>query len=169
MELHLQSHHWERRSPDWAAAVVAGFAAGALLMVIEMIWSTFVQGVSPWSLPRMIAAMALGPDTIQSSAFSVPVLAVALVIHYLLGIAFGLVLAVIIAPFRLDSSLALTLAFGAVFGAALYVVDFYGMVQAFAWFKEARGVGMLALHVVFGMAAAALYLKLERPRAAPAP
>ncbi len=162
MELHLQSHHWERRAPDWAAAAVAGFAAGALLMVIEMVWSALVQGVSPWSLPRMIAAIAMGRDTLQSSGFSVQVLAVALAIHYVLGIAFGLLLAVIIAPFRLDSSVGMALGIGALFGVALYLVDFYGMVQAFTWFKEVRGAGMLTLHVIFGMAAAALYWKLER-------
>lgn len=162
MELHLESHHWARRAPDWAAAAVAGFAAGALLMVIEMVWSALVQGVSPWSLPRMIAAIAMGPDTIASSEFSVKVLAVALTIHYVLGIAFGLLLALIIAPFHLDSSVGMALAVGAAFGLALYLIDFYGMVQAFAWFKEVRGAGMLALHLIFGMATAALYRKLER-------
>ena len=162
MELHLQRHHWERRSPDWAAAAVAGFAAGALLRVIEMVWSALVQGVSPWSLPRMIAAIALGPDTLQTDEFSVPVLAVALVIHYVLGIVFGMLLALIIAPFRLDSSVAMALLVGAVFGIALYLVDFYGMVRIFTWFKEVRGAGMLVLHIIFGAATAALYWKLER-------
>ena len=162
MELHLQSHHWERRSPDWAAAAVAGFAAGALLMVIEMIWSALIQGVSPWSLPRMIAAMAMGRDTIQSTEFSVQVLAVALMIHYALGILFGLLLAAIIAPFHLDSSVGMTLLAGALFGAVIYVVDFYAMVRVFSWFAEARGAGMLILHLIFGMAAGALYWKLER-------
>ena len=168
MELHLERHHWEPRSPDWAAAAVAGFAAGALLMITEMIWSTFAQGASPWTLPRMIAAIAMGPSALHSDDFSVQVLAVALSIHYVLGVAFGMLLAAIIAPFHLDTSLGLALLAGAVFGVAAYGVNFYGMVHAFTWFKELRGAGMLVLHVIFGTAAAALYCSLECGVAEPA-
>lgn len=35
MELHMQSHHWERRMPDWLAASVAGLVGGALVIVLE--------------------------------------------------------------------------------------------------------------------------------------
>ncbi|HEX4510125.1 MAG TPA: hypothetical protein VH328_08605 [Burkholderiaceae bacterium] len=168
MELHLHStshpsHHWQRRAPDWIAAAVAGFAAGALVMVVEMLWSAFVQGASPWTLPRMVAAIGLGPASLGSdSGFNAPVLGTALAIHYALGIVFALVLAVIIAPFRLDSSVGLALLVGAVFGVALYLFDFYGMARAFTWFEQVRGGGMLMLHVIYGLAAAALYCKLER-------
>lgn len=162
MELHLQSHHWERRLPDWPAAAVAGFAAGALLMIIEMIWSVVAQGGSPWALPRMIAAIGLGPETARIEGFSVEVLGVSLAIHYALGIAFGLLLAVIIAPFHLDSSAGLVLLVGALFGAAIYGLGFYAMTRAFPWFAEVRGMAMLTMHVIFGMAAAVLYRQFER-------
>jgi|KBSSwiStaDraftv2_1062776.scaffolds.fasta_scaffold32410_3 hypothetical protein len=174
MDLHLvlQSHHWERRAPDWLAAAVAGFAAGALVMVIEMLWAVAVQGTSPWLLPRMIAAIAMGPGALQGSEFSVQVIGVALAIHYALGTAMGMLLAAIVAPFRLDSSLGLVLAMGALFGLVVYLIDFYVMVQAFSWFKDVRGLGMLMLHVIFGIAAAAMYRRfgtaVREPRAAAA-
>ena len=40
MELHMQSHHYVRRQPDWTAAAVSGLAAGALLLVLELFWSS---------------------------------------------------------------------------------------------------------------------------------
>jgi hypothetical protein len=164
MELHLQSHHWERRAPDWLAAAVAGFAAGALLMVFELVWSVLVQGAgaATWAVPRMIAAIALGPDSLQSTESGYRVLVTALVIHYVLGIVFGMALAVVVAPFHLDSSMALVLLVGGLFGVALYLFNFYGMVRYFAWFADLRGSAMLLQHVVFGMAAAGLYRWLER-------
>jgi hypothetical protein len=38
----MHSHHYMRRLPDWTAAAVSGLAAGALLIVVEMFWSTMV-------------------------------------------------------------------------------------------------------------------------------
>ena len=59
MELHMQSHHYVRRQPDWKAAAVSGLAAGALLLVLELFWSSMVSGVNPWVATRMIAAIVM--------------------------------------------------------------------------------------------------------------
>lgn len=163
MELHMHSHHWERRLPDWPAAAVSGFAAGAVVMVLELLWSTLIMDASPWTTSRMIAAIVLGPDTMQATGFSVGVVALALATHYVLGIVFGLVLASIIAPFHFDSSIGMVLLTGAVFGLAIYLFNFFGMVRFFSWFAEMRGLATLVTHLIFGMSAAILYWKLERP------
>jgi len=161
MELRLHSHRWDARAPDWTAAVVSGFVAGALLMVMELLWNTNLMGSTPWTMPHMIAAMVEGSNALQSNGFSFAVVALALAIHYLLGIVFGVVLAAIIAPFHLDSSLGLVLLTGAIFGAALYLFNFYGMVRFFPWFEDIRGGITLLAHLIFGMAAAWLYQYLE--------
>lgn len=167
MELHMHSHRLEVRAPDWTAAAVSGFVAGAALMVLEMLWSTNMMGATPWTMSHMIAAMVLGPDALQSRAFDVGIVAMALVIHYLLGMLFGIMLAAIIAPFHFDSSIGMTLLIGAVFGLALYMFNFYGMTRFFAWFVELRRMPTLLAHLIFGMVAAGMYLKLKRPIAAP--
>ncbi|WP_454727185.1 MULTISPECIES: hypothetical protein [Cupriavidus] len=161
MELHMQSHHYVRRLPDWMAAAVSGLAAGALLMVVELFWSTMVAGVNPWGTTRMIAAIVMGPDVLQTSLFSVSTVAAALVIHFVLGAVLGMILAVIIAPFHFDSSVGMVLLTGAVFGLAVYLVDFYGMTRFFSWFADARGWHTLMGHLIFGMTAAIAYWKLE--------
>ncbi|QOT79620.1 hypothetical protein [Cupriavidus basilensis] len=161
MELHMQSHHYVRRMPDWTAAAVSGLAAGALLMVIELFWSTMVAGINPWGTTRMIAAILMGQDVLQTSLFSVSTVAAALMIHFVLGAVLGMILAAIIAPFHLDSSTGLALLTGAVFGIAVYLFNFYGMTRFFTWFADARGWHTLVGHMIFGMTAAIAYWKLE--------
>ncbi|MCM5678062.1 hypothetical protein M8A51_00775 [Schlegelella sp. S2-27] len=164
MELHAHSHshHWVRRTPDWRAAAVAGFAAGAILMVLELFWSAWGTGGSPWEISHMIAAIVAGPGSLGSPGFDLGVVALALVTHYVLGIAFGLVLAAVMAPFRLDSSAGMALTIGGAFGVLLYLVNFFVLAAWFPWFAEIRGAATLIAHLIFGMSAAFLYWKLER-------
>jgi len=169
VELHLHSHRWERRAPDWPAAAVAGLCAGAIVMVLELLWSAMVTGTSPWATSQMIAALVMGPKALQETGFSASVVAVALATHYLLGVAFAVVLAVIVAPFQFDSSPPAALLAGAAFGVLLYGFNFYAMVRFFPWFAEMRGAATVAAHLVFGMAAALIYWKLERASALRAP
>lgn len=164
MELHLHSHRWVARQPDWAAAAVAGFGAGGILMVLELLWEAVITGRDPWLTTRMIAALAMGWEVLQSTGYSLSVLVAALAVHYILGIAFAIVLAAIIAPFHLDSSPGMVLLTGAVFGAVLYLFNFYLMASAFTWFAELRGWPTLAGHVLFGMAAAYIYSVMESRR-----
>jgi len=161
MEMHMHSHHYVRRLPDWSAAAVSGVAAGALLIVIELFWSSMVAGVHPWGTTRMIAAIVLGRDVLQTSMFSVSTVAVALVIHFVIGAILGCVLCAIIAPFQLDSSIGMSMLAGAVFGVVVYLFNFHVMTAAFPWFVDARGWHTLVGHMLFGICIALCYWKLE--------
>jgi hypothetical protein len=113
MELHIQSHHWERRSPDWVAAAVAGLAGGALVIALEFVWSTLVLGSSPWQPTHKIAAMVMGRSALgQMTQFNLEIVAMALLLHYVLGAIMGMMLAAIMAPFRFDSSVGMEAAIG---------------------------------------------------------
>lgn len=162
MEL-MHVHRWERRLPDWKAAMVAGFVAGAVLMVVELLWSTLITGGNPWQTSAMVAAILMGPDVLQTVDFSLPIVTVALITHYVLGIVFGVILAGILVPYRFDASPGIALLTGAVFGVVLYLFNFYGMSMAFDWFEDMRGWATLIAHVLFGMVAAIGYWKLEQP------
>ncbi|MGH8809445.1 MAG: hypothetical protein ACREX0_16345 [Noviherbaspirillum sp.] len=160
MEL-MHSHRWEARVPDWIAAAVSGFVAGAVLMVLELIWSA-IGDVSPWTTTNMIAAITMGSDVMQSNEFDFSVIMAALLTHYVLGTVYGMILAAIIAPFHFDSSPGLAMLIGAVFGLALYLLNFYGMVRFFPWFAEMRNWVTVWAHVIFGMTAAFMYWQLEK-------
>ena len=162
MELHLQSHRWEARLPDWAAAAVAGFGAGGVLMLLEICFVLATGSSDPWMTTRRVAALVMGTDVLEMSGYTAGVVAAALLVHYLLGTAFGIVLAALIAPFKLDSSTAMVLSAGALFGVLLYAFNFLVLASTFPWFAPLRGWPTLAAHVVFGMTAAFTYLKLER-------
>ena len=165
MELHLPSHTWEYRVPDWSAAAVSGFAAGAVLMVLELLWSLLI-GSSPWQVSHSVAAIVLGPQVLSTAEYGFGVVAAALALHYALGIVFGLIIGGLMAGFRLDSSVGVALLSGALFGVLLYLFDFYVMVHAFPWFAAMRGWPTLVAHLVFGIVAAVLYRQLEWSAAA---
>ena len=131
-------------------------------MVLELLWSALVVGTSPWVTSHMIAALVMGPNALQGAGFSVGIVAVALATHYLLGVVFALLLTILMAPFHLDSSSAMALLAGAAFGLLLYAFNFYGLVRFFPWFSEVRGTVTLVAHLIFGMAAALIYWKLEQ-------
>jgi hypothetical protein len=163
MELHMHSHRWVARQPDWAAAAVAGVGAGGILMVLEVAWAAIAGVRDPWQVTHMVAAMVLGWEALQSTGYVLGILVAALAVHYILGIVFGIMLAAIIAPFQLDSSTGMVLLAGALFGLVLYVLNFYGMAGAFSWFAEMRGWPTAVGHALFGMSAAYIYRKMEKP------
>ena len=170
MDYSLHLNRWQYRRPDWLAAVVAGLVGGAVLMVLELLWSAATNETGPWRASQLVAAIVLGPGVLETSAatFHAGVVGTALVTHYALGIAFGLVFGVVATGFGIDRQMPATLLFGALFGALLYVFDFYGMVRFFPWFIELRDWAMGIEHLVFGMVAALLYTKLERGKRVPA-
>jgi hypothetical protein len=152
----------QRRPLDWAAAAVAGFGAGAILMVLDLFWAIAVTDQGPWAAPRMIAAIVMGPQVLEATGFDLGIVVVALVLHYAFGIVGGLVIAAVSAPLGLDSRLDLAVLTGAVFGLVLYVINFHIMVAFFPWFAAIRGWAALAINLIFGISAAVLYWKLER-------
>lgn len=152
----------ERRPIDWAAAAVAGFGAGAILMVLDLFWSLAMTGHGPWASSRMIAAILMGPQVMESSDFAVGPLFIALLLHYVFGIVGGLVIAAVSAPLGLDSRLGIAVLTGAVFGLVLYVFNFHVMTAFFPWFAQLRGFSTLLINLIFGVATTVLYWKLER-------
>jgi len=151
------------RGADWAAAAVAGFVGGAVLMLIELLWSFSTTGAASWATSHMVAGIAMGPDVARGEGFEVVVVAVALFIHYLLGVAFGLVLAAIISPFQLEAGAGMAVVLGALAGFVLYLFNFHVMTTVFPWFAAMRGGANMLAHVIFGMATACAYLYLKRP------
>jgi hypothetical protein len=160
----MDRRQWKWRATDWTAAAVAGFAAGAVLMVLDLVWSSIFATDGPWRTSHMIAPIFVGADSLKTSdfSFSVGVVALALVTHYVLGILAGLVMAAIMAQLKLDAMPGRALVAGAVFGAALYFINFGIAVRLFPWLADLRGGDALAANVVFGIVAALLYWRLKR-------
>lgn len=161
--MELRSNRVIQNQPDWLAGAIAGFVAGAVLMVLEMIWSATDLGGNPWITTHKIAAIGMGEQALRSMGqFDVAIVSVALVIHYLLGIFTGLVVAAVVGALRVEDNLGMVLLAGLILGVVIYVVNFYVMTAYFSWFKDLRGSATMIAHMVFGVAAAAMYWNLAR-------
>lgn len=155
-----KSHGARAHAVDWSAAVWAGVVSGAVFMMLEMAMVPMFMGGSPWGPPRMIAAMVMGDGVLPPPAtFDLTILMVAMVVHFVLSVAFALVLALLVARLIAGPALAV----GAAFGLALYLVNFYGMTAIFPWFAMARNWVSIFAHVVFGLIAAWWYRARAHP------
>jgi hypothetical protein len=164
MDTLLGSGTWKWRATDWPAAAVAGFAAGAVLMVLDLLWSAAFNIDGPWRTSHMIAPILTGVDNVapSGSEFSVGVVAISLVIHYFLGTLFGLAMAAVLVQLGLDATPGRAMVAGAVLGGVLYLINFQLLVEFFPWLTELRGIETLAAHAVFGIVAALLYIRFKR-------
>jgi len=167
MDTLLGSRAWKWRAVDWTAAAVSGFAAGAVLMVLDLLWSAFFNPDGPWRTSHMIAPIFTGGPRTTAYGFSLAVVAISLATHYALGIIFGLVMAALLVQLKLDSTPGRALAAGAVLGVLLYLVNFEVLVGFFPWLVALRGADTLAAHATFGMVAALFYRRLKRTATEP--
>ena len=152
--IHSETHWW--------AGAFAGIIAGLAFIMLEMALVMFVQGDSPWGPPRMMAAMVMGQGVLPPpDTFSMGIMMVAMLVHMMLSIVYGLIGAWLV--HRFDWGWALVI--GALFGIAIYIINFYMVAPAmFPWFVMARN-GMSAFsHMMFGAVLGLVYIWLRRPR-----
>ena len=145
---------------DWSAAVWAGVVAGLVFMMLEMAMVVIFMGQSPWTPPRMIAAMLMGNEVLPPPAdFDFGIVMTAMVIHFPLSIMYGLIAGWIV--HRLGGASALLI--GGVFGLAIYFINFYLVAPAFfPWFTEAQNWVSLVAHLIYGLVLGATYAGLRK-------
>lgn len=151
---------------DWRDGAWAGLIAGAAFMMLEMALVWLLQGQSPWRPPHMIAAMALGSDVLPAQGtrapFDMGIMFTAMVIHFPLSLAYGLLGAWLFRRFTWTGGIV----GGAVFGIAIYFINFYLTTSvAFPWFAMARGWVSAFSHLMFGAILGIAYeaLRASRP------
>ena len=153
------------RATDWSAAVWAGVIAGAVFMMLEMAMVWLFMGESPWAPPHMIAAMALGKDVLPPpdtyAPFSAKIMMTAMIIHFVLAIVYGLIVGWLVHRFDWAGGLAI----GALFGIAIYIVNFYLIAPGlFPWFQMAQNWISAFAHTMFGLIAGGAYIGLRKPK-----
>src|SRR5215831_11105631 len=142
------------RQIHWGAAIWASVIAGLVFAVLEIAMVPMIQGKSPWAPLHMIGAIALGPGAMASpDTFDLGIVATAVVVHMVLAIIYGIILAYIVT--RATTGMAVLI--GAVYGLALYFINFYGFSKWFPWFAEARDSISIFTHIVQSGLMAYLY------------
>ncbi|HEX8873560.1 MAG TPA: sodium:proline symporter [Nitrosospira sp.] len=150
-------------SLNWGAAIAAGVVAGIIATVAQIaLWWVFLENALPWYLyrdARLTAAMLMGREVLPPpSTFDWKVMAIATLIHFVLSITYGLILARLISRLGVKVSLAA----GVFYGLGIYVVNMYGITLIFPWFSAVRDWITVVTHVVFGLSLAGIYKALSR-------
>jgi hypothetical protein len=147
----------QRKVVDLNAVLWAGLIAGFVFLLVNMFISVIVLD-TPWVFVRMSAAILLGEQVLPPPAsFDLMILAAALVVHLALSLVFTALLALIV--HRWDLPVAVIA--GALFGLALYAINFYSFSYFFPWFYPLRSWIIVISHIVFGATAGGLYEAIE--------
>jgi hypothetical protein len=154
--------HHAHRHIDWQAGAWAGVIAGVAYILLEMTIVRLFDGQVPWEPRRMIAAIAVGEEVLPAPVpFSIAMLTLTALIHFMLSVIYGLIGAAILNRLHYRGA---TIA-GAAFGFAIYTVNFYVIAPViFPWFVGARGWISLFDHVAFGAVIGAAYIWLKNRR-----
>ena len=145
---------------SWKDSVYAGLIGGVIMMMLEMIMVPLFNMGTAWGPPRMMAGIILGADAAPPPAtFDFWILMAGLMVHLTMSIIFALILDAIIN----NMSFIWALVVGAVFGYALYLVNFYVIADWwFPWFTKATSWVTGFTHITFGISAAWAYKALTR-------
>lgn len=165
--MHILRLSAAEHAPNLKVAAFSGIIAGFFFALLMMILVPLVTGGNAWTPVRMVAAIVVGERALESStpAFDTSLAIVALFVHFALAILYAVILSHLI--YRLETIAALVA--GALFGLALYVINFYAFTGLFAWFAAGRNWVSVVAHVAFGLGLAIAYnemAKRERPRPA---
>jgi uncharacterized membrane protein YagU involved in acid resistance len=132
----------------------SGLVAGIIFAMAEMMMNLFIG--KPFFGPlKLIGSMVLGVQALQPSYPFATALIVGLVVHMMMSMIFGLVFIYLLAAFRqVRANIGLKLAYGLVYGAALWVINF--LILAPLFFPQFTSVdqfwnGFFAHTFFFGM------------------
>ncbi len=144
---------------DWRAAVIAGLLAGVLTMLLWMLLWAVATGGSLWTPFHHTAAILLGESALTpSQTLNFQTVITGTVVHLFLSVFYAVVLAFIIHRW----GLAVGIIGGALFGLAIYIINYYTFTTLYPWFFPLRSWIALVGHIFFGAAAGGIYEALER-------
>lgn len=134
----------------FASGALGGVIAGSIFGLAQVI-AAILQGHSAWAPLQAIAALLLGPATLQAPNLSPAVVVTAIGVHYGLSVVFGIALAVVsMSTVAVGTSLGGAVVAGMVWGFAIWLVNFFLIAPvAFEWFTNENRAVQLVLHVLF--------------------
>jgi hypothetical protein len=162
MQKHVEAAHAGERRPivDWRAAIIAGILAGFVFLLVNMWLSSKYLG-NAWVPLQLPAAMVLGPKVLPpATGMETQAFGVGLPVHLILSVAFACLVAFCLHRW----GILVGVIGGALFGLALYAINYYGLSGVFPWFGSMRSSLMAISHLVFGAVAGGVYELLERER-----
>lgn len=141
---------------------VAGFLAGAVMVLLSPILS-WLNGISLWEPPRLIAATVLGPAALTGTGFAIQPVLIGLIVHMItsvvLGIIFGIVLNRVL---HLTTDFGLPIYVGLSYGLIVFFVAYFILLPFLnPMLRENYIPSLVAQNVVFGMCLGIFYTLLR--------
>lgn len=144
----------------WRLAVVAGICAGIAFLLVNIFFFTPGAHLGAWTIVRYLASIVLGERTLDPRApVDAGTIVVGLVVTFALAILYAVILTFIIHRW----GLLVGIIGGALFGAALYLINLYTFTLFFPWFFALNSAAFLVSFVVFGAVAGGVYELLDGP------
>ncbi len=121
--------HWLRYG------IAGGIVAGIVFAMFEMMMALVLNGSAAFFMPlRMIGGIALGQSALMPGTSLLSAGGTGLVIHMVLSMMFGVILAAVIASVpQLARSWGTIVASASVAGFLLWIVNFYLLANLFGW------------------------------------
>lgn len=152
----------DRVTLDLSAAIWGGLVGAVAFVVAKfLLLQQGIDGV--WAIFRPIATLVLRERIVDPAWESSPItLVIGIVIHLLLSIIFAFIITFILHRW----GFLVGLLGGALFGLALYAINYYTFSRFFPWFfVEDSGWISAVSHVIFGAFAGGTYELLEEKHA----
>ena len=143
---------------DWSAALWSGIFSGIVFYFLNILLIPFVYGVSAWTIVRYLASPLLGESILPPpSTFNISALIISFVCTVVLSIAFTVVVSYVLHR----GGLIVGICGGALFGLALYFINFNTLTLIIPWLYVLKSPMMLINHIIFGILAGGLYETFE--------
>lgn len=154
-----------RQLVDWRAAIIAGFVAGMVFLLLNVIAIPLAfGGGSGWIIIRYLASIVMGPEVLPPpDTFDLSITVVALLVNFSLSLVFALILAFITHRWGLIIGIIL----GGLLGLALYGINLYTFTLLVPWFFALNSPFFAAVHFIFGAVAGGVYEAIEVERFVP--
>lgn len=156
--------HRFRQLVDWRAAVIGALAGAIAFLLVIAIVLPLTTGGTLWAFFRYLASILLGDSILPPPAgFDITAVLTGLLVHLVLSLLYGAILALIIHRW----GLVVGLIGGALFGLAIYAINIFTFTLLFDWFYVLRSWPILLAHVLFGAVTGFVYELLEVERFVP--
>ncbi len=132
------------------AGALIGVVAGAAFAMFEMV-AAWAMGDGFWMPLRMIGAIGLGEEALESSYSLAGAASVGALLHLALSAVYGAIFGGLLALVpTLRTNVGVLVLAGSLYGLGLWLVNFYVVAPvAFEWFQDANAAVQFVAHVFF--------------------
>ncbi len=147
-----------RQVMDWSAAFWAGIIASIVFFLLNILAVPSLLETNMWVIIRLFASVFLGKDILAPPAtFDLTALLVSIITTLVLSIGFTLLIAFVLHQW----GMLVGILGGAVFGLAIYLINFYSLSYFFPWFFALSSWPFVISHIIFGAVAGGVYEAFE--------